>query len=184
MAIASCWASSGRSGRGPTRLMCPINTLRNWGISSSRVRRNIRPTRVIRGSSLSEHDRPRCTSPRPVSSTGTSASGTLEIVDADPRRWDPFPTARSWPARRWRMKMSPGDSTKIAMAMSGQRGRTMARPSDAPTKIDEAFCKAHGPRHERKLQRNRETSEPSFAKWHDGRAYPERGPNAWSPPTS
>ena len=48
--MASCSASSGRSGRGPTMLMSPISTFKNWGSSSSRVRRKNLPTRVMRGS--------------------------------------------------------------------------------------------------------------------------------------
>jgi hypothetical protein len=40
----------GRSGRGPTMLMSPRNTLISWGSSSIRVRRTNRPIRVIRGS--------------------------------------------------------------------------------------------------------------------------------------
>ena len=42
--------AAGRSGRGPTTLMCPSSTLINWGSSSREKRRRIAPSLVRRGS--------------------------------------------------------------------------------------------------------------------------------------
>src|SRR5947199_21850 len=50
MARSRLGTNSGRSGRGPTRLMSPRSTFHNWGSSSRWVRRRRRPTGVTRGS--------------------------------------------------------------------------------------------------------------------------------------
>ena len=49
---------TGRSGRGPTKLMSPSSTLNTWGISSMRVLRMKLPTRVTRSSFGLAHTAP------------------------------------------------------------------------------------------------------------------------------
>ena len=47
---------TGRSGRGPTRLMSPRNTFQSCGSSSSPLRRRKPPIGVVRGSLLARPD--------------------------------------------------------------------------------------------------------------------------------
>ena len=56
----SCWTNSGRSGRGPTRLMSPLRMFQSCGSSSSRVRRRKRPTASRACRRRSRPDRRRC----------------------------------------------------------------------------------------------------------------------------
>ena len=51
------WTNSGRSGRGPTRLMSPLSTFQSCGSSSSRVLRRNRPIGVTRLSFFARPDR-------------------------------------------------------------------------------------------------------------------------------
>ena len=52
--------NSGRSGRGPTRLMSPRKMFHSWGNSSMCSFRSTRPTRVTRGSLGRLHWMPDC----------------------------------------------------------------------------------------------------------------------------
>src|SRR6185369_16646210 len=49
---ASCDTKCGRSGLGPTKLISPFKMFQNCGISSTRILRMMRPTRVVRVSFL------------------------------------------------------------------------------------------------------------------------------------
>ena len=104
-------------------LISPRMTLRNCGISSSEVLRRIRPTRVIRGSSVILK-KPTVSLRASSDALRCSASGTIVRNLSMQKRLPSRPT------RNWRKKTGPGESSRTATATAASTGARATKASD------------------------------------------------------
>ena len=113
-----CFTSAGTGGLGPTMLISPERTFRNWGSSSSEVRRMKAPTRVTRGSFLILKTGPEASFCARRDSRRASAS-TCMLRNLSILKGRPF-----LPTRVWRKKTGPGESSLTAMAVTMNAGES------------------------------------------------------------
>ena len=114
------WSSSSGSGRGPTRLISPLSTLRSCGSSSIESRRSVCPKLVTRGSfgilSIRASPFVTCMLRWATSSRRVSASATI-VRNLNIRKG-----LSPQPMRSWRKKTGPAESSLILIAMNAKTG--------------------------------------------------------------
>ncbi len=144
-------ASSGRSGRGPTRLISPRSTFTACGSSSRCQRRSTRPTRVTRGSAGGDQAGPE------------SRSAPSAMV-----RNLSMPKTRPWrPSRACRRITGPGPSRRTASATAATSGIQAGSSRTAP--------RASAERSKGRFQPSRGAAGPDPRPVRRGRAGPSRG---------
>ena len=84
-----CATSEGTGGRGPTRLMSPMNTFQSCGSSSRLVRRRNRPTLVMRGSSFILKITPSFDSFCAISAALHASASVRMLRNFQKRKWRP-----------------------------------------------------------------------------------------------